>query len=253
MLFLSSLLPGNLSLTRGVRKDLILLMFNGKKVLLVDDELEYQLEVSSYLVGRGFFVYPKKNKKEFLESLDNDSPDIALIDKQIGFEDGFDLIHEVRQHKELKNIPIIVVTGSADFENKIEAIKLGADDLVHKPVSLPDLELKIISCLRRAGSYHVSGQLLSFEDIVINLRTHKVSISGSEVDLTNTEYKIFFELVAKKGEILNREQIAHRFLSLNNSSVRTLDVHINSLRKKLGNHAERIKTIRGRGYMFKAP
>ncbi|NQZ19363.1 MAG: response regulator transcription factor, partial [Bdellovibrionales bacterium] len=224
-------------------------MYEGKKVLIVDDELEYQMEVSSYLVGRGFFVYPKKNKQEFLDSLNSDSPDIALIDKQIGFEDGFDLIHEVRQHRELKNIPIIVVTGSTEFENKIEAIKLGADDLVHKPVSLPDLELKIIASLRRSGSYHVNEQILSFKDIEINLRTHKVSIDGSEIDLTNTEYKIFFELVAKKGEILNREQIAHRFLSLNNSSVRTLDVHINSLRKKLGTHAERIKTIRGRGYM----
>ena len=225
-------------------------MFQGKKVLIVDDELEYQMEVSSYLAGRGFFVYPKKTKQEFLDSLEKDSPDIALIDKQIGFEDGFDLIHAVRQHPELQNIPIIVVTGAADFENKIEAIKLGADDLVNKPVSLPDLELKIIACLRRSGSYHVNEQLISFKDIEINLRTHKVSIAGKEVDLTNTEYKIFFELVAKKGEILNREQIAQRFLSLNNSSVRTLDVHINSLRKKLGPHSERIKTIRGRGYMF---
>ena len=225
-------------------------MYKGKRVLIVDDELEFQMEVSSYLVGRGFFAYPKKSKKEFLESLEKDSPDIALIDKRLGFEDGFELIHEIRKNEKHQNLPIIVVTGCVEFENKIQAIQLGADDLIHKPISLPDLELKIIAGLRRSGSYQVNEQLISFKDVEINLRTHRVSVGGYEMDFTNTEYNIFFELVAKKGEILNREQIAERFLSLNNSNVRTLDVHINSLRKKLGPHAHRIKTIRGRGYMF---
>lgn len=225
-------------------------MFKGKRVLLVDDDMDYQDEVSKFLANRGFFVYPRSNKQQFIESLNSDRPDIVLIDKQIGVEDGFDLIHEVRKHESVHNIPIIVVTGLATMENKTQAILMGADDIMGKPISLPDLELRIIANLRRSKSYHLSDHILKFNQIEVDLRTHEVKIEGVALSLTRTEYKIFLELVSKRGTIINREQIAQRFLSLRNSNNRTLDVHINSLRRKLGNFSSCVKTIRGRGYMF---
>lgn len=225
-------------------------MFEGKRVLLVDDDIDYQNEVSKYLANKGFFVYPRSNKTQFLESLNKDHPDIVLVDKEIGPEDGFDLIHEVRRHQALNTIPIIIVTGLASLENRKQAIMLGADDMLSKPVSLAELELRIIANLRRSKSYHLSDHLLTFNEIEVDLRTHEVKIQGTVLNLTKTEYKIFLELVSKRGVIINREQIAQRFLSLRNSNNRTLDVHINSLRRKLGTYAACVKTIRGRGYMF---
>ena len=225
-------------------------MFEGKRILLVDDDPEYQSEVSKYLANKGFFVYPRSNKTQFIESLNKDRPDIVLVDKEIGEEDGFDLIHEVRKHESLHTLPIIIITGLASIDTKKEAILLGADDFLGKPVSLSDLELSIISCLRRSKSYHLNDHILNFAEIEIDLRTHEVKIGEQVLNLTKTEYKIFVELVSKRGRVVNRDQIAQRFLSLRNTNARTLDVHINSLRKKMGPYYSSVKTIRGRGYMF---
>ena len=225
-------------------------MFAGKRILLVDDDVEYQNQVSTYLAGEGYFVYPRSNKEQFMDSLNGDQPDIVLVDKEIGVEDGFDLIHEVRKHSYLNTLPIIIVSGNADIDTRKEAILLGADDFVGKPVSLSDLQLRIISCLRRSKSYQAGDHILSFSEIEVDLRTHSVKIGAQDLDLTKTEYKIFIELASKRGAVVNREQIAQKFLSLRNTNARTLDVHINSLRKKLGSYSKCVKTIRGRGYMF---
>lgn len=225
-------------------------MFEGKRILLVDDDNDYRSEVSSFLASRGFSVYPRATKDQFIESLNKDSPDLVLVDKIIGNEDGFDLIHEVRQHPTLGSLPIIVITGVPSFENKKNAILMGADDLLSKPLSLMDLELHIVSNLRRSKCYQVNDRLLKFGDIEVDLRSHRVTLSGRIIDLTRTEYKILLELLSKREKVVNRDLLAQRFLSFRNSNARTLDVHINALRKKLGAYSSCLKTIRGRGYMF---
>lgn len=226
-------------------------MYKEKKILIVDDEEDFMLDISRYLASKGFFVYQTKNISEFKANLEEHAPDIALIDKNIGYENGFELISYVRNHDYSRNMPIIVITGVANPEERLEAFKIGADDLIAKPVGLTELELRIQACLRRSGSYLVSEQVIDYDNIHVNLRTHEVFIGQNKIDLTNTEYKIFLELIMRKGEVLNRERLVSKVLSVNNSSLRTLDVHINSLRKKLGDHAKNIKTVRGRGYLFR--
>ncbi|MEM7646820.1 MAG: response regulator, partial [Pseudomonadota bacterium] len=115
-------------------------MFEGKRILIVDDDASFRTEVASFLASRGFSVYSKGTKDHFLASLEADSPDIVLLDKEIGKEDGFDLIHSVRHHGTHNALPIIIVTGHSNLENKKQAILLGADDLISKPVSLEELE-----------------------------------------------------------------------------------------------------------------
>lgn len=226
------------------------MVFEGKRILLVDDDPEFRTEISKALAEKGFFVYPKKNTEDFIEALSTSEPDIILLDKEIGDEDGFDLIHEVRKHPILNATPILIVTGLATMENKKVATMFGADDVLAKPVNIDDLELRIVANLRRSKSYQMEENTLRFGDVEVDVRNQIVSLCGQEIQLTRTEYKIFLELLTKRGEIVNREQLAQRFLSLRNSSARTLDVHINSLRKKLGDLAPCLKTIRGRGYMF---
>lgn len=225
-------------------------MFEGKRILLVDDDPAYRDEVSKALAEKGFFVYPRKSKEDFMLSLNSADPDVILLDKEIGEEDGFDLIHEVRKHPSLNAVPIIIITGLATLENKKTATLFGADDVLAKPIDMGELELRILANLRRSKSYQVEENLLRFGDVEVDVRNQSVALRGQEIQLTRTEYKIFLELLSKRGEIVNREQLAQRFLSLRNSNARTLDVHINSLRKKLGDLSPCLKTIRGRGYMF---
>ena len=225
-------------------------MFQGKRILLVDDDSTYRDEVSKALAERGFFVYPRKNKEDFMASLMSAAPDVILIDKAIGEEDGFDLIHEVRKHPELSTVPIIIITGLATLENKKTATLFGADDILAKPININELELRIVANLRRSKSYQVGENILSFGNVEVDVRNQVVTLNQQEIQLTRTEYKILLELLSKRGEIVNREQLARRFLSLRNSNARTLDVHINALRKKLGGMSTCLKTVRGRGYMF---
>ncbi len=226
-------------------------VFEGKRILLLDDDPQFREEISKALAERGFFVYPKKSTEDFRKSLDEVGPDLILLDKEVGDEDGFDLIHELRRHPALHTIPILIVTGLATIENKKIATMFGADDVLSKPLDIDELELRIVANLRRSQSYQNESNILQFGDISVDVRNQSVTLEGKEIALTSTEYKIFLELLSKRGEIVNREQLAQRFLSLRNSSARTLDVHINSLRKKLGENSNNLKTIRGRGYMFK--
>ncbi len=225
-------------------------MIKDKRVLIVDDDIEFQQAVASFLVTQGCFVMPTKTCQDFLTALEKESPDIALIDKEIGFEDGFDLIHAIRKHDRFNALPVIVITGKATEPNKHEAIQIGADDLLAKPVSLKDLKLRMTALFRRSQSYLQDEQVLSLDGIKINLHQHLIKIDGQAIDLTKTEYKLFTELALKKGQILSREMVAQKFLSLKNQNPRTIDVHMTSLRKKLGDYGRCIKTVRGRGYMF---
>lgn len=225
-------------------------MIQGKRVLLVDDDLEYQRSVASFLAGLGLFVIPVDTNKKFLEALDKDNPDIAIVDKEIGFEDGFDLIYAIRKHPKYGILPIIVVSGKVSQENKVEAIRIGADDILPKPLNLQDLQLRIQANLRRSHSYLLNDQTVKVAGIEINLRYQNILIHGDPIDLTKTEYKIFSEMILKRDQIVSRDAIAQKFLSFKNQNNRTIDVHVTSLRKKLGDYGRCIKTVRGRGYLF---
>ena len=113
------------------------------------------------------------------------------------------------------------------------------------------MEQRIYANLRRSGSYETEAQLIDYQDIHINLRSREVFLSEEKLSLTNIEYKILMELLTRKGEIIHRERLVNRVLTVRNSSTRTLDVHINSLRKKMGDYSSQIKTVRGKGYLFK--
>lgn len=115
---------------------------------------------------------------------------------------------------------------------------------------MEELFARIEASLRRSNSYLTPERTITFQNLRINLRTHQVFVDESLIELTSTEYRVFLELILKRGEILPREKLASKFLTLRNNNPRTLDVHVTSLRKKLGHFSDHIKTVRGRGYMF---
>lgn len=210
------------------------------------------LALSQFLALNGFFVYQTRNKSEFEKIFNSHNPDLVIVDKNLAQESGLDLIRFVREDIHGSSTPVILISGDEQKESCLQAFPLGADDVVYKPVQFSELLLRVQACLRRSASYVSSEEVIQFENIQINLKSHDVFINDKKIHLTNTEYKIFLELLTRKDEVLNRERLVTKVLSLNNSSVRTLDVHINSLRKKLGTHSKKIKTVRGRGYLFKS-
>lgn len=220
------------------------------KVLIIDDEAEFCQSVQDYLEAKNFKVHKAFNKSEGIQQAQSFQPDLVILDKKLGTEHGFEVINALRGDEGLKQVPVIMLTGCADYNDKIEAFKLGADDMLTKPISLQELEVRTQAMLKRTKGSLAQGQKVSVGNLVINMRTQEVWIENSELELTLTEYKILLELVTHRGSVIGRDQLSDQFLSSRSGSSRTLDVHVTALRKKMGGLGRRVKTIRGQGYMF---
>ena len=144
-----------------------------------------------------------------------------------------------------------MITGCFEEDTKIGALNVGADDVLIKPINLDLLEAKIKAVMRRASSYNQPEQKVIFNNVKLDLWTHQAYIDDKPLKLTSTEFRIITELILKKDKIVHRNQLAQKSLTVRNNSTRTIDVHLTSLRKKLGTEMSRkIKTIRGIGYML---
>jgi len=220
------------------------------KILVLDDEKDLCETIVQYLNERGFKAVFSTTIDEFHEKLRSFSPHFLLIDKFINRQDSFSLITQIRGYEAYKSLPIVVITGCEDFEEKIKALKMGADDVLIKPIKLEELYTKIQAILRRAFSYQPAGQEVSYKNLTLSPASGEVFMGESKVPLTETEFKLLHELVVEKGRPVHREYLAYKGLTSRNNNFRTIDVHINSLRTKLGDLGTKIKTLRGRGYML---
>lgn len=222
------------------------------KITIVDDDPSFCEELAGTLLHHGYSVSLKSSADSFIRTFDEDNSDVVLLDKNLGNQSGFDLIHFVRQHEQKNSTPIIIVTGDMTAECHKEAILTGADGILGKPLDIEDLKLKVLALMRRKSSFINSEQNLVFKNLVIQLNLHQVSLNGEHIPLTTTEYRFLVELISKKDTIISRTWLVNHILSHRNNNERTLDVHVNALRKKLGDYSSHIKTIRGRGYMFQS-
>ena len=218
------------------------------KVLVVDDEQEVRDYLVSVLSDEGFEVRGVEDGDDIISVLTTFSPSIILLDYSLPGKNGVEVISVVRANRAFSNIPIIMVTGLDGEEEKVAALELGADDYVVKPFSPKELSARIRAVLRRIPSEDV--ERLENGDLVVDLRSHKVMLCGTEVYLTLTEFRILTELLRQKGKVLTRDRLRETALGNLNVTDRTIDVHMASLRKKLAQYAPSIETVRGVGYRY---
>jgi two-component system, OmpR family, alkaline phosphatase synthesis response regulator PhoP len=220
------------------------------KVLVLDDEKDLCEGIVQYLNEKGFKANYSTTIDDFHEKLRTFAPHFLLIDKFINRQDSFSLITQIRGLESSKAIPIIVITGCEDFEEKIKALKMGADDVLIKPIKLEELHTKIQAILRRSFSYQPANQDVLYKNLTLSPGSGEVFMGEAKLALTETEFKLLHELVVEKGRPVHREYLAYKGLTSRNNNFRTIDVHINSLRTKLDDMGNKIKTLRGRGYML---
>ena len=231
------------------------------KVMVVEDESDIREILKNLLEEEGFQVVTLDNGVNLLEELKTNRPDLLLLDQILPGKTGVEAVREVRASQNFGRLPIIMVTGLSGEEDKVNALDLGADDYVTKPFYPKELAARIKALARRSdvatpveiktpapsGS---SDTRIVHENLVIDFSAHRVTIDGSEVALTLTEFKILSELLKQAGQVLTREKLRERALGNLNVTDRTIDVHMASLRKKLGNIGNQIETVRGVGYRF---
>lgn len=190
---------------------------------------------------------------EFRTALKNELPELVLLDIMLPGEDGMQLLSDLRKDPKTKNIPVIMLTAKGAEYDKVSALDMGADDYVTKPFGMMELVSRIRAVLRRTGRGKNSDEpVLSSGTIKIDVLRHTVTVGGKEIVLTLKEFELLKMLILNSGVVLTREQLLEDIWGYNfDGETRTVDVHVRSLRQKLGKEGDRIETVRGVGYRIR--
>lgn len=224
-----------------------------EKILVVDDEKDI-LELIDYnLTKNGYRVKTAGSGEEALELVKESDYDLIILDLMLPGVDGFDITKIIKADRQKANIPIVMVTAKADEADKVAGLEIGADHYVTKPFSPRELLAIVKATLRRRPPKEEEEKpIIERGDLKIHVGRHEVTLKGKLVDLTHLEFRILLTLAKKPGWVMTRYQIVD---STRGEGVavtdRSIDVHIVSLRKKLGEENEYIETVRGVGYKFK--
>jgi DNA-binding response OmpR family regulator len=219
------------------------------KVLVVEDELEIRTLILDHLQSCGISATGLDSGKDILVHLENFQPHVVLLDQMMPGKSGQEIVQEIRSHGKRGQTPIMMVTGVVNEEQKISALEVGADDYLTKPFSMKELVARIQALVRRANSAQLQNhKQIVLKDLQIDIGAHKVHVSGAEIQLTLTEYKILHDLALQPSLVVSRDDLRAKALCNLNISDRTIDVHMASLRKKLGTLGDSVETVRGIGY-----
>ena len=216
----------------------------GGTILLVEDEEDIATLVRTYLERDGFRVIWAARGADGLLALEQNDIRLAILDLQLPDADGLDLCRAIRASSRL---PIVIVTARDEEIDRITGLELGADDYVTKPFSPRELVARVHAVLRRAEP-DVGDDLVAAGDIVLEHAGRRVSVAGSEIELTGMEFDLLAFLLAHPGIVMSRERLLERVWGLSfPGGTRTVDVHVAQLRRKL-DRPDLIRTVRGSGY-----
>jgi DNA-binding response OmpR family regulator len=221
-----------------------------KLIAVVDDEADIVELVSVNLEKAGFKVEGFFNANSLLGFLKKKTPDLIILDLMLPDADGFEICKNLRSQEKFADIPIIMLTAKGEEVDRVLGLEIGADDYVTKPFSTRELVARVKAVLRREKKEKGLKKSLKIgEEIEIFPQEYKVKVSGNEIELTSTEFKILLMLSKRKGWVFSRDQIID-YLYEGDRIVfdRTVDVHIAHLREKFGKLGDVIKSIRGIGY-----
>jgi DNA-binding response OmpR family regulator len=226
-----------------------------KKIAVIDDEPDIGELLKYNLEQEGYHVTWIAEGERVLEHLRRDRPDLVILDLMLPGVSGMEICRQLRKTPEFESLPVIMLTAKSSETDKIVGLEIGADDYITKPFSPREVVARVKAVLRRLEEPRrdlLSSDILEFEGIRLDGSRHEVQVEGSEIKLTNTEFKILQCLIQRPGHVFNRQQLIDFALGENVSVVdRTIDVHITNLRKKLLGKGNRIESIRGVGYRLK--
>lgn len=207
-------------------------------------------ELISYAVKTsGFEVREFANAADFEKELMVKMPSLVLLDIMLPDKGGIEILTDLRNKAATKYLPVILLTAKNGEMDKVKGLNLGADDYITKPFSVLELISRIKAVLRRSEREETTAK--DYHGIVIDLLSRKVTIDGNEIQLTYKEFELLNCLVEKQGQVINREFLLRKIWGFDfEGETRTLDVHIGSLRHKLGDKSKYIETVRNVGYKF---
>ena len=221
-------------------------------ILIVEDEEDIAGLIAHHMQGAGFNIMVAYNGAAAFKEISKQLPDLILLDLMLPDIDGIEVCKMLKQKPGTRDIPIIMVTAKAEEVDRIVGLELGADDYVVKPFNTRELVLRVKGVLKRIKAPVEEQKALSHGELTLDMDAHRVTLQGREIELTLTEFKLLRELLLNKGRVRSREVLLNNVWGYTFEGYdRTVDTHVQRLRRKLKDYGEIIETVRGIGYMVK--
>ena len=222
----------------------------GKWIYYVEDDTSIRELVLYALKTAEFQVMGFENAASFYKRMKEQQPDLILLDIMLPDEDGVSILKKLKSRPDTENIPVIMMTAKSSEYDKVLGLDSGADDYITKPFGVMELISRVKAVIRRSDrSKGSAGEVLKIGELVLDEQKHEVYARGQEVSLTFKEFELLSYLMKNRGLVLSRDKILNTIWNYEyEGESRTVDVHIGSLRQKLGTCGDFIKTIRGLGY-----
>lgn len=219
-------------------------------IYIVEDDVNIR-EIERYaLKNSGYEVEEFDCGAEMFRRIEQKVPALLLLDIMLPNEDGLDILTKLRADKNTEKLPVIMVTAKTSELDKVKGLDLGADDYISKPFGVMELISRVKALLRRTSSAQEDKKIV-YKDIEIDNDKHAVYTNGEICELTFKEYELLKYMMINKGIVLSRDKIMNQVWGFDyQGESRTVDMHIKTLRQKLGDAGSCIKTVRNVGYMI---
>jgi two-component system phosphate regulon response regulator PhoB len=228
---------------------------SGERVLVVDDEPDIVALVAYHLAKAGYRVATASSGTDALESARRERPAIIVLDLMLPGMSGYEVLEQLRANEATRDVAVLMLTARREEADRIQGLSLGADDYLTKPFSPQELVLRVGAILRRlSAGGATSGDRLQIGVLQIDLGAHQVKVDGDPVDLTPTEFKLLLTLAERRGRVQGRAHLLETvWEAAPDIQTRTVDMHVQRLRAKLGAAGDMIETVRGFGYRLRVP
>ncbi|MEO0796157.1 MAG: response regulator transcription factor [Verrucomicrobiota bacterium] len=223
----------------------------GKRILVVDDEPDVTELVEYKLRQAGYQVATINDPLLIMGTAREFQPDLVILDIMMPELSGIQICRMLRADPSMCKIPIVFLTARGEAEDRVKGLETGADDYISKPFDSRELLLRVTAVLRRLDrpSGEEGGSTLTISNVVLDVEKHRLTLAGSPVELTATEFKLLRLLMERKGRVQSREHLLVNVWNYEaDIETRTVDTHIRRLREKLGEESNIIETVRGVGY-----
>lgn len=216
--------------------------------IVEDDESIREIEEFA-LRNAGHKVIGFPDAKSFYKKLDEILPELVLVDIMLPDENGNEIVRRIRRNPDTRRLPVIMVTAKTAEIDLIKGLEDGADDYIRKPFSVMELISRVKALLRRTEPEEI--RTLALDELILNNEKREVTIDGQAIELTYKEYELLQLLLVNKGIVLSRDTIMDHVWGISyEGESRTLDMHIKTLRQKMGIYGARIRTVRNVGYVI---
>lgn len=218
-------------------------------IYLVEDDDSIRELVLYTLHTTGFEAEGFRNAADFWQALEKELPQLVLLDIMLPDEDGLHILKRLRAGAETADLPVMMLTAKSSEYDRVVGLDSGADDYMPKPFGMMELVSRVRALLRRAAKPAAEDKLFTAGSLAVDVKRRAVTVDGEPVILTYKEFELLCYLLENRGVVLSRDQILTKIWDYNYSGeTRTVDVHIRTLRQKLGKAGGYIETIRGLGY-----